>query len=201
VEFLNGSLKLDAYKHPILGSPEAPHIMVEMLSYDCPHCREMHRIVKRGLSRYGSQMAVIVLPIPLESRCNRLVSPSASHAGACSTARMALGVAAIRPQWFERFHDWLMADKEKPPRSDAIIAKAYEMVDHSRLRALSDGAELNRQIAEYVDLYSRLSNQASGSKHFGLPVQILGDHIVSGKAEKESDVFDAWEQHLGVKKQ
>ena len=45
VEFLNGSLKLDVYKHALIGSPEAPHVMIEMVSYDCPHCREMHRTV------------------------------------------------------------------------------------------------------------------------------------------------------------
>ena len=74
VEFLNGSLKLDVYKHPLIGSPEAPHVMIEMVSYDCPHCREMHRTVERGLSRYGSQLAIIIMPIPLEMRCNRLVT-------------------------------------------------------------------------------------------------------------------------------
>jgi uncharacterized membrane protein len=202
VEFLNGSLKLDVYKHALIGSPEAPHVMIEMVSYDCPHCREMHRTIAHGLSRYGSQLAIIVMPIPLEMRCNRLITdPKASHQGACSTARMALGVAAIRPNSFQRFHDWLMADKEKPPRVDKIIAQAYGMVDRARLSSLSNGPDLNRQIKEYVELYARLANQAGGNGKFGLPVQILGNHIMAGKAEKESDVFDAWEKHLGVTSQ
>jgi hypothetical protein len=202
VEFLKGTVKLDVYKHALIGSPEAPHVMIEMVSYDCPHCREMHRTISHGLSRYGSQMAIIVMPIPLEMRCNRLITdPKASHQGACSTARMALGVAAIRPNSFQRFHDWLMADKEKPPRVDKIIAQAYGMVDRSRLSSLSNGPDLNRQIKEYVELYARLANQAGGNNKFGLPVQILGNHIMAGKAEKESDVFDAWEKHLGVTRQ
>jgi uncharacterized membrane protein len=46
VEFLRGKLKLDVYKHPHIGSPEAPHIMVELFSYDCPHCRKMHRVIE-----------------------------------------------------------------------------------------------------------------------------------------------------------
>jgi hypothetical protein len=202
VEFLNGSLKLDVYKHALIGSPEAPHVMIEMVSYDCPHCREMHRIVERGLARYGSQLAVLIMPIPLEMRCNRLITdPKASHQGACSTARMALGVAAIRPQAFERFHNWLMADKEKPPRADKIIAQAYGTVDRARLSSLSNGPDLNRQIKEYIELYARLAQRAGGNNKFGLPVQILGSHIMSGKAEKESDVYEAWEKHLGVNRQ
>jgi hypothetical protein len=199
VEFLNGTLKLDVYKHAVIGSPEAPHVMIEMVSYDCPHCRQMHRMIERGLARYRSQMAIIVMPIPLESRCNRLVTdPKASHPGACSTARMALGIAAIQPQSFKRFHDWLMADKEKPPREGKVFAKAYTMVDRARLRPLSNGPELTGQIKQYVELYARLANQARGSKNFGLPVQILGNHIMAGKAERESDLFEAWEKHLGV---
>jgi hypothetical protein len=43
-----------------------------------------------------------------------------------------------------------------------------------------------------------LSSQATGDKSFGLPVQILGNQIISGSVEKESDVFEAWEKHLGV---
>jgi hypothetical protein len=144
-------------------------------------------------------LAVLIMPIPLETRCNRLITdPKASHQGACSTARMALGVAAIRPQAFARFHNWLMADKEKPPRADKIIAQAYSTVDRARLSSLSNGPDLNRQIREYIELYAKLAQRAGGNNKFGLPVQILGGHIMSGKAEKESDVFEAWEKHLGV---
>ena len=35
----------------------------------------------------------------------------------------------------------------------------------------------------------------------GLPVQILGDNVMSGSVEKEEDVFKAWEENLGVKPQ
>ena len=75
------------------------------------------------------------------------------------------------------------------------------MVDRSRLSSLSSGPDLNRQIKEYVDLFARLMNRAGGNGKFGLPVQILGNHIMAGKAEKESDVFDAWEKHLGLTRQ
>jgi len=37
------------------------------------------------------------------------------------------------------------------------------------------------------------------AKKFGLPVQILGDHIMSGSVEKPEDVYNAWEENLGVK--
>lgn len=200
VKFLGGNLTLDVYKHPLLGSPEAPNVIVEMVSYDCPHCRKMHKTMKRALARYGGQVAMIVMVVPLETSCNKLITdPAGSHPGACSTARMALGVATLNPKAFPRFHDWLMADEEKPPSRDRIIARAYGLADRSRLRELSGSEELRKQVAEYVDLFARLTNRESGKKSFGLPVQILGDHVMSGSVEKASDVYKAWEEHLGVK--
>ncbi len=46
--------------------------------------------------------------------------------------------------------------------------------------------------------FAKLQKQ-SGKQNFGLPVQILGDYIMTGSAESEADVFKAWEEHLGVK--
>lgn len=200
VSFLGGKLKLDVYKHPVIGDPEAPHVMIEMLSYDCKHCRKMHRTIKQAKSRYGNQVAIIVMVVPLEMGCNKLVTSSAgSHRGACSTARMALGVARLRPTAFARFHDWLMADTEEPPALDRIVARAYDLADRQKLRELTQTDELKKQIAGYVDLFASLGQQHKGKKQFGLPVQILGDHVMTGTVDKSSDVYKAWEQHLGVK--
>lgn len=198
VKFLKGSLKLDVYKHPLLGRPDAPHVVVELLSYDCPHCRQMHRLVQKALARYGDQVAVIVLPVPMEMKCNKLLaSHEASHVGACTIARMTLNVAAIQPSQFHQFHDWLMADKEHPPQQGQVIARAYSMVDRERIRKLPR-SELEQQLTQYVELYARLRSQEGNSK-FGLPVQILNDQIMSGMVAQESDLFDAWEKYLGVR--
>jgi hypothetical protein len=135
----------------------------------------------------------------MEMQCNPLITnKEASHAGACTIARMALGVAELRPDLFNNFHDWLMADKEAPPQQSVVVSRAYHSVEPGRLSELSQSKQLDKRIAEYINLYSRLGRQADAGKGFGLPVQILGDQIVTGSVEKESDVFDAWEKHLGV---
>jgi uncharacterized membrane protein len=200
VKFLGGKLTLDVYKHPLIGSPDAPHVMVEMISYDCPHCRKMHGIIKQGLARYGDQLAIIVMPIPFEKGCNKFITTDAgSHPGSCVTARLAIGIAEIRPPQFVKFHDWLMSgDEEKPPKLEKTLPKAYELAGRDRLRTYIRGEEVNQRLAEYVDLYSKLRSAPGTRSDFGLPVQILGDKVMSGKVEKEEDVFKAWEEHLGV---
>jgi thiol-disulfide isomerase/thioredoxin len=200
IKLLDGKLTLNVYEHPLLGSPEAKYIVVDMISYNCTHCRKMHATMKRALARYGDQVAVIVMPIPMEKACNRLVTDSAaSHAGACTTAGMSLGVARLKPYAFARFHDWLMTVEKEPPPLDAIIARSYGIVDRNRLRELRGGDEITKQIAQYIDLFDMLQKQHKGDKKFGLPVQILGDHIMTGSVENAEDVFKAWEEHLGVK--
>ena len=112
---------------------------------------------------------------------------------------MALGVAAIRPQFVPTVSR--LADGRQG-KAAARRQDHRPSVRHGRPRpaaARSPAARtLNRQIKEYIELYAKLANRAGGNNKFGLPVQILGNHIMSGKAEKESDVFEAWEKHLGV---
>lgn len=201
VKLLGGKLSLDVYKHPHIGSPDAPHIVVEMVSYNCPHCRKMHAIVEDALARYGDQVGVIIMPIPLDKECNKLISdPTLLHPGACGTARMVIGLAKLAPDEFGKFHNFLMSgDKEKPPEMSKVIPKAYGLVDAEKLRALMKSAEVNKQLDGYINLYDQLGKQAHVGKTFGLPVQVLGDTVVSGEVEKPEDVFKAWEEHLGVK--
>lgn len=201
ITLLGGKLTLDIDDHPVIGSRDAKHFVVEMISYDCSHCRKTNKLVKQALSRYGNQVAVVVLILPLDSRCNRLVTdPAASHAGACTTAGTAIALSKINPALFPRLHDYIMSGSDKrPPALESILAKAYAMVNRTKLKEVRDSKETAKQIAGYVDLYDKLRQQNAQKKDFGLPIQILGDHIMSGSIEKSSDLYDAWEEHLGVK--
>jgi protein-disulfide isomerase len=200
VKFLGGKITLDVYQHPIIGSPEAPHIVIEMASYDCPHCRKMSTTMQHALERYGDQVALLVMVIPMETSCNKLLlDQSGNHPGACDTAKLALGVSKLNPTAFGEFHEFLMSTKDKPPSLGAIRSKAYVLADRSQLRDLTQKDELAAQIERYVDLYGRLQQQNQGNKKFGLPVQILGDYNMFGEVDNEEEVFKAWEEHLGVK--
>ncbi len=200
VKFLGGKLALNIYKHPVIGSPEAPHIAIEMVSYDCPHCRKMHEMMEQALARYGDQVAILVMPIPLDKDCNKLITdPAITHPGACGTARMVIALARLEPTKFRKFHEFLMSgDKEKPPGMGKIIPKVYGIVNPDKLRELQRGPEVAKQLDSYVDLYGQLQSKSTGKKTFGLPVQILGDNVVSGEVEKVEDIYKAWEENLHV---
>jgi len=199
VKFLGGKLSLDVYKHPLIGSPEAPHIAIEMVSYDCPHCRKMATMMSEVLARYGDQVALLIMPVPLDKDCNKLVTdPTMLHPGACGTSRRVCGVAKLNPPAFAKFHEFLMTGKEAPPM-EKIVPKANGLVDRDKLRAFVNSPEAKKQVDGYVDLFGKLQAQTQAKgKTFGLPVQILGDNVITGEVEKIDDVFKAWEENLGV---
>jgi uncharacterized membrane protein len=201
LKLLGGKLTLDVADEPVIGSPDAPHVVVEMISYDCPHCRKTNRLMKKALARYRDEVALVVLILPLEARCNKLITdPAASHADACATARMALALSKLNPALFPRFHDFLMGgDEKRPPTLADILVQAYKMGEREKLGEIRDSKEVAQQIEGYVNLFGTLRKQNAGDKNFGLPLQILGDHVVSGGVEKVEDIYKAWEQHLGVK--
>jgi hypothetical protein len=145
-------------------------------------------------------LAIIVLPVPLEASCNKYVtSLSASHHGSCTLARFAMAVATVEPAAFSEFHDWLMADEEKAPPIEEVTAKAYRSVDRERLRALSYSDELKKKISNNVELFAALQKQHSEQGDFALPIQILGDRVMSGVTTSPADVFRIWEEQLGIK--
>jgi uncharacterized membrane protein/protein-disulfide isomerase len=201
IKLLGGKLTIDVADEPIIGSVNAPHIVVEMISYDCPHCRKTNSFVKKALSRYRDQVALVVLVLPLEGKCNKMITdPAASHPGACTTARTAVALAKLKPTAFPKFHDFLMSgDKEKPPSLTKTVSKAFTMADRDQLQAMRDSEEVQKKIASYVELYTTLRHHSDKGKSFGLPIQILGDQIMTGSVEKSDDVYKAWEKHLGIK--
>ncbi len=201
VTLLNGKLKLDMTKHPVLGSIDAPNVIVELASYDCPHCRTMHPMIEQGLKRYDGQLAVVEMIVPLEMGCNKYVTSSQySHRGSCTLARLALAVATIDPSAFPAFHEWLMADPLKPPSPEKAMTHAYKIVDRERLREVMQSKALQAQINSYVELYTALQNLSKHQgKAFGLPVQIVGPAVISGDLSDVGQLYWTWEKNLNLR--
>jgi hypothetical protein len=203
VSFLKGSLTIDMYQQAVLGSPTAPHVVIEIVDYACPHCRAMHQTIAKAIDRYGDQLAIVIMPMPLELECNpQMASTEPAHFGACKLARLALAMSEVDPAAFVDFHEWLMADKDKVPPVDRAIAKAYRLADSKKLRERVNSDEINKRIQDDINLYTSLAMQQSkDSKPFGLPIQIIGDEVISGDTVSGDELLAKWEEILGMKPQ
>ncbi|NIM07865.1 MAG: hypothetical protein GTO53_01595, partial [Planctomycetales bacterium] len=70
----DGRFALALDEVPIIGSPDAEHVVVCLFDYACSHCRLMHRVWAETQKRFGSQLAVVSLPTPLDQDCNQLLT-------------------------------------------------------------------------------------------------------------------------------
>jgi protein-disulfide isomerase len=194
-------MRINMYDEAVLGSPEAPYVIVELMDYTCPHCREMHKKIRRAKERYGDQLAVVIMPVPLELECNKIVpATSPEHRGACGMARRALAVGEISPEKFVEFHNWLLANEKQAPSAAAAVRRAFSLVDRTKLSALSDSDEIKGRIQKYIRLFSRLSDQYStADKPFGLPVLIVGDTVLTGKIETVDELCAELEKAIDIK--
>jgi protein-disulfide isomerase len=202
VIFLNGRIKIDVYDQAVLGSPEAKYVVIELMDYTCPHCRKAYAQIEEALDLYGDQLAVVIMPVPLELECNKSVaSTDPMHRGACKFAQLSLAMAKADPRKFADFHGFLLADVDKAPTSAEAVVHAFRMTDRTKLRKVSQDPAIAARIQNYIKLFTALSAQHRGqAEPFGLPVQIVGDTVLSGDMSTE-EMLSAWEKALGVKPQ
>jgi uncharacterized membrane protein/protein-disulfide isomerase len=196
VSALNGRLKFDTYEQAILGSPEAPHVVVEMMDYACPHCREFNEKLTEALRRFDGQIAVVVMPVPNEIACNPYVQKARKQSlGACYAAKLSLAVSKIAPEKFEAFHEWMLEGDSIPSRTSALI-EARNHVDGDEIsRALVDeDGSLAASVKNYVELSAAIAKQG----RFGLPAQILGNKVIAGPPKTVDELCETWAEAFGL---
>ena len=194
VKLLNGKLTIDTFDHPILGSPRAEAVVVELVDYTCHGCRRMHHLLTRAKSKYGADLSVVVFPCPLDPACNPSIEKeSETHQHACELARLALAVWQVSPSQFTEFHGWLMADVETSRTLQEALSYAIELTgSQSALKEAAYGRRTLNALKNYTSLFGaiRRSNEKAG-----LPIQILGNRPLVGvpDPDEEEKLFEVWE--------
>ena len=160
VSFSGGATKLDAAKWPVAGSPDSKYVFVEMFDYTCPHCRSTYKAIKGAKQELGDDLAVLVLPVPLNSQCNKTITrDDPAHAESCDLAKLAVAVWKVDAEKFEEFHDW-MFEGEVAPTNAVARAKAAEMVGAEAL----DGVLAKAICGQFIDSHVKLYQRAGGGE-------------------------------------
>ncbi len=141
---------------PLLGNPDAKYVFVEMFDYTCAHCRNTHHAIDGAFDRFGSDLAVIVLPVPLEKNCNDAATGN-GHPGACELARIAICVWRVDQSKFKQFHDWMF--KEQRTTSQAK-AEAERLIGREALAAEMGLPHASNYIKKHVELYKQVGSGA-----------------------------------------
>jgi hypothetical protein len=181
---------------PMLGSPNADHVLVYLFDYTCPHCRRLHRHLGQALDRYGDQLAVMCLPAPLSHHCSDYYkTTSPARKDSCALASIGLSVWLSDHSAFEQF-DHAFMDEAK----DSTVAVAREIADPligaQKLDTLIESKQVRGQILAGGQINGRAS-QMMGNRNLPKLIRVGGGIPIY--SEKSSDLFDDLEKTLGIK--
>ena len=175
---------------PVMGSIEAPHILVEMMDYTCPHCRLLHPHLRAAVERYGDQVGVAILHVPLSKKCNQYVQKDwPGKKNACDYAQLAIGVWKLAPEKFEEYHDWLL-ESEKVPNVAKARRRAIQLAGNKVLLDKKVKAETGKRLTKQATMLRRLKT--------GLPVLLLENGALRGVPKESEKLFEYLESKLGV---
>jgi hypothetical protein len=189
---LSGKLVLDVHELPVLGSADAPKLIVLMFDYCCPHCRATHGYLLEGMSTYPGQFGVVLLPMPLDAKCNtEMTWTEPRFEDSCDLARTALAVWRTSPEVFADYDAWLY-EPEMPRKLDEARARAADLLAPGSLDAALTDAWIEARIAVDVRAYVDSAAQT-------LPVLLSpGMDGVVGRPESAEDLFAILERELGL---
>jgi len=192
ISLYNNRVTLDPANWPLFGSRRAQHVVVLMFDYTCSHCRREYPLLQQARRRYGTQISLIVIPVPLEPSCNPAVARLfPEQVNSCTYTRYALAVFLADPAQFESFHDRIMQG-DRPPSLEQTRQIAQEMVTaHAFATALADPS-IEKHIQESVQLYRDVGAGA-------IPKLIFPTAVVHGEIHPLQQMFDVLESHLDLK--
>lgn len=193
IEFNNGRKVYDRDALPSLGSPKAPHVLVEYFDYQCASCRIMRGFLDALIAKHPDQVALLVLPMPLDGACNhRLTSAESIHPGSCRLARIALAVWRAEPAKFPELHRALFADPA--PDESTAMAIAASLVPRERLDAALSDPWIDELLEADIQDWISFSNKTRQ-----LPkLLVKGTRILHGLPSGEADFIRVMEQELGL---
>lgn len=196
VTFFDNAIRYEIGAFPIVGNPAAPHVLVKYFDYTCPACKRMHQDLDLLMERFPDQVAVILVPCPLDRDCNPHAEKYAGplrdpHEGACEIAKVSLAVWRTNPQAFARFHNQLFkVQSNLTPEGVRLVAKS--MAGEAVLARLDEDAWLDRALAHSTGLYGQLKKSNAR-----MPKLLLGDRqILHGVVSDQQEFLRVMQQQL-----
>jgi len=183
---------IDVYEQPMIGSPDAKHLVVKLFDYSCPHCRELHKHMVTARDRYGDELAFVMMPVPLDGACNPSIKKTPpKHIDACKLAKLALAVFHADASKFEQFDTWLNEHEEKA--ADPVEARQLA----EKLVGADELAEWlgNEVIKKHIDFNLQLYDKSRRGK---IPKLLFRHFVIAGKIS-DLDLSEKLENQFNIK--
>jgi glutaredoxin len=195
VDVHGGSLRLRLDEFPLLGSPDAPLVVVSLADYTCPHCRRLHGHLKQVLERFAGKLAILCLPIPMDGECNGIMEKTPPHSkDACKYTRIALAVWRARADAFPDIDDALFAP-ERPLAVEEARRLAEGLVGAEAFAKASEGPWFDAMVRRMGTLFRRNFRETGKPD---LPQLILGSKVIVGGFRDADELSGLVEAALAV---
>lgn len=185
---------LDPHELPMIGSPDAKHLLVFFFDYTCETCRRAHSMLRRVHETFGDQIGVLLVPWPASGLCNPVLAEKglAGREDSCRYARLGLALWRVGPQVFERFDQWLSRFAAVPP-VDVGVKQAIDLAGRERLEAALKDPWVDAQLQQYIQLTRPVI------EHFNVtPVILMERQFMQGVPEDVEAFCRILEDRLGV---
>jgi uncharacterized membrane protein len=195
----NSPPAIDPNTVPLIGSPDAPNVIILFFDHRCPHCQKVHAMLEEVIARYDSKLAFVLRPAPLNSQCNPYVARDREEfKDSCELARISLAVWAADRRAFFAFDQWWFSpepDQLWRPRSlDAARAKAVELVGQEKLDAALADPLIDEFMQTSIRIYGNTVDQTGNS----LPRLVFGTRWVSPEPNTVDDLVKILQDSLAV---
>lgn len=192
-----GRFPIDLYEAPLIGRPGAPTVIVSLFDYTCSHCRRQHAMLKRVQKIFADELAVVLVPMPLDSNCNPLLNTTgADHVNACEYARIGMAVWRARPEVFADYEDWFF-EPEKPRPLGEVLARAIDLTGRPDLQEVAREPWIDAYLKTGVGIFTE-NWQRTGRNI--LPMLMVGTALSSGKIDSDSELLRILEDNVGLKR-
>ncbi|MCC7146863.1 MAG: thioredoxin domain-containing protein [Phycisphaeraceae bacterium] len=164
---LPGGTMIQTRQWPRMGPTDAPHVLVVFMDYMCGLCRSEHERLSTVVRDFDGQVAVVLMPFPLEMTCNSLMTDKTNNKpDACAMARLALAVWKLAPDSFRSFDDFLMA----PPASLLLGSPTY----HAQIVSVPAARQYAERLTNAADLRQLLDNSQELNQMIAASIRALG---------------------------
>lgn len=192
----NGQFLFQLDELPMLGSPDAPNVIVNLFDYNCFHCRMLHPMLKDVQQRFGAKLGIVLLPMPMDRACNPYVPPKhPTFTNSCDYARLSLAVWQADKSAFGKFDDWLFST-EQPAPVDQVREYAARLVGAEKLENTITNDWIQQQIVKACNLHYTNWQATAGP---AMPQIIIGPVISAGALNSRNDLILLLEKYLGIK--
>ena len=190
-------LRLKVDHLPMMGSVKAPNRIGLLFDYTCHDCRNFHGYIRESVEEFGGQLACVMIPIPLDAKCNKLVKETRStHVGACEYAKICLAVHFAMPAKYDAFDRWLFSDHKQQKKLEVVRQHAAQLVGAETLGKALSSTAVQEQLQQNIRVYKFTSEYAKSSS---MPQSIIEDKVMYGPANSVDEVKAGLKDILNLK--